>query len=114
MLFEFSMSPWYSNIVYVLQNLQAHAGLRKIREISMKLKAMNFCILNEYLYWKDLGGVFLNFLLENEAKKTTKEFHKRYCGGHHSWKVTSNKILRIGFYWPSMFLDAYKKTITCC
>ena len=79
----------------------------------MKLKSAKFCILNQYLYWKDLGGVLLNYLLENEAKKTMKEFHKGDCGGHHSWKVTANKILRAGFYWPSMFLDVYKETNTC-
>ena len=64
----------------------------------MKLKAAKFCILNQYLYWKDPGGVFLNFLLENEAKQTMKEFHKGYCGGHHSWKVTTKRILRAVFY----------------
>ena len=64
----------------------------------MKLKAAKFCIINRYLYWKDLGGVLLNFLLENEAHHTVKEFHKGDCGGHHSWKVTANKILRAGYY----------------
>ena len=107
------MSPWYSNIVYVFQNLQAPTGLRKTREISVKLKDAKFCILNQYLYWKDPSGVLLNFLLENESKHTMKEFHKGYCGGHHSWKVTSNKILRPGFYCPSMFSYVYKHTTTC-
>ena len=31
------------------------------------------------------------------------------CGGHHSWKETINKILRVGFYWPSIFLVYIKK-----
>ena len=93
----FSISPWYSDIVYVLQNLQAPARLRKIRSRSVKLKYANFFILNQYLYWKDPGGVLLSCLLENEAKKTIKEFHKGDCGERHSWKVTTNKILRDGF-----------------
>ena len=106
----FSMSPWYTNIVYVLQNLQAPAGMSKTRSIYVKLKAENFYIMNQYLYWKDLGGVLLSFLLENESQQTMKELHKGYCGGHHSWKVTANKILRVGFYWPSFFSDVYKET----
>ena len=87
---DFSMSPWYSDIVYVLQNLQAPAGLRKTRARLVKLKVSKFCILNQYHYWKDPGGVLLNCLLENEAKQTMKEFHKGDCGGHHSWKVIAN------------------------
>ena len=50
---DFSMSPWYSDIVYVLQNLQAPARLSKTRARSVKLKAAKFCILHQYLYWKD-------------------------------------------------------------
>ena len=57
--------------------------------------------------------MLLNCLLENEAQQTVKEFHKGYCGGNHSWKVTANKILRAGFYWPSLFSDVYKETSTC-
>ena len=106
-------SPWYSTIVHVLQNLQAPAGLSKTRARSVKLKADKFCILNQYLYWKDPGGVLLNFLLENEAQHTIKELHKGYCGGHHSWKVTTNKILRAGYYWPTLFSDVYKETSIC-
>ena len=42
-----------------------------------------------------------------------KEFHQGECGGHHSWKVTTNKIMRFGFYWPSVFSDIYKEINTC-
>ena len=87
---NFSISPWYSDIVYVLQNLQAPARLIKTRARSMKLKYAKFFILNEYLYWKYPGGVLLNFLLKNEAQQTIEEFHKGDHGGHHSWKVTTN------------------------
>ena len=69
-MLDFSMSPWHSDIVYVLQNLQAPARLSKTRARSVKLKAAKFCILHQYLYWKDPSGVLLNFLLENEAKQT--------------------------------------------
>ena len=107
-LSEISMSPWYSDIVYVLQKLQAPAGLSKTRARSVKLKVAKFCILNQYLYWKDPSGVLLNFLLENEAQQNMKEFHKGDCGERHSWKVTVIKILRAGFNWPSLFSDIYK------
>ena len=107
------ISPWYYDIVYVLHNLQAPAGLSKTRERSMKLKAAKFCMLNQYLYWKDPGGVIPNFLLENEFQHTMNEFHMGDCGGNHSWKVTANKILRAGFYWPSLFSDVYKEITKC-
>jgi hypothetical protein len=54
-------------------------------------------------------GIFLRYLLEEEAEKTIKEFHKGECGGFHYWKETMHNILRVGFYWPSIFFDVYKE-----
>ena len=110
---NFSISPWYADIVYVFQNLQPPARLSKTKARYVKLKAAKFYILNQYFYWKDPGGVLLNCLLENEAQQIEKYFHEGDCGGHHSWKVTANKILRSGFYWCSLFLDVYKETTKC-
>ena len=69
--------------------------------------------MNYYLYWKYPGGILLNLFLENESPQTMKEFHQGVCGGHHSWKVTTNKIMRVGFYYPTMFYDVYKEVTTC-
>ena len=81
---SFSMSPWYSDIVYVLRNVQELAGLSKTRERSINLKSVKLSIPNEYLYWKDPRGILLNYLLEDEAQETIDEFHKGDYGGHHS------------------------------
>ena len=58
---HFTLSPWYNDIVYVLQNLQVPLGLSDTRARSMKLKETNFFIMNQYLYWKDPGGILMNF-----------------------------------------------------
>ena len=110
---DFSASPWYADIVFVLQNLQPPAGLRKTQARSIKLKSVKFCIIEQYLYWKDPGGILLNCLLEDEAQCMEKEFHEGDYGGHHSWKFIANKILRARFYWPSLFSDVYKETTKC-
>jgi hypothetical protein len=65
------------------------------------------------LYWKYLGGILLNCLLEDEAKQTISEFHKGDFGGHHYWKEIVNKIIRASFYWPTIFSHVYKEVITC-
>ena len=55
----------------------------------------------------------LNCLLEIEVKDKINEFHKKYCGGHLLWKTTAYKILRFGFYCPTLFSDVYKEVSTC-
>ena len=81
---NFSASPCYADIIFVLHNLQSPAGLSKTRARSVKLKDVKFCIIEQYLYWKDPRGILLNCLLENEAQNMAKEFHEGDCGGHHS------------------------------
>ena len=84
---------------------------KKIR--TLKLKAAMFCIMNNALYWKDLGGVLLNFLVEEEAKQVMEDFHKGDCRGHLFWKTTAKKFLRVGYYWPILFAYVYKTVKSC-
>ena len=109
----FVASPWYSDIVYVLQNFSLPLGMTRNKGRTMKLKAAKFCILNSALYWKDPSAVLLNCLVEEEAKKVMEDFHKGDCGGHHFWKTTANKILRARYYWPTLFADVYKTVKGC-
>jgi hypothetical protein len=110
---KFLDSPWYAYIIYVLRNLQAPLELSKMKARFLKLKETKFCIVNQSLYWKDPRGILLSCLLEEEAKNTIREFHKGDCGGHHYWKTTVHNILRVGFYWPSIFSDVYKEVSRC-
>lgn len=109
----FVSSPWYADIIYVLQNLSSPPGMPKNKARTLKLKAAKFCIIKSALYWKDPGGILLNCLVEEEAKTTVDDFHKGDCGGHLFWKTTANKILRAGFYLPSLFSDVYKVVKRC-
>ena len=109
----FSLSPWYSDIIYVLKNLSPPPGMTRNKARTLKLKAAKFCILNSALYWKDPGGILLNCLVEKEAKKVMEDCHQGDCGGHLFWKSTTNKIMRAGYYWPTLFADVYKMVKRC-
>eukprot|EP00253_Pinus_taeda_P025709 PITA_25709 len=80
---------------------------------TLKLKAAKFCILNSALYWKDPSGVLLNFLVEEETKNVMEDCHQGDCGGHLFWKSTTNKVLRAGYYWPTLFANVYKMVKRC-
>jgi hypothetical protein len=97
----------------VLINLQAPPELSKTKARFLKIKEAKFFILNQSLCWKDLGGILLSCLLEEEVEKNIIEFHKGDCGGHDYWKTTMHKILRAGLYWPSIFFYVYKEVSSC-
>lgn len=109
----FTSSPWYSDIVHVLQHLNPPPDVSKSKGRSLKLKALKYCILDNALYWKDPRGVLLNCLVESEAKEVMNDFNKCDCGGHRFWKTTAHKILRANFYWLSLFSNVYKIVMNC-
>ena len=55
--------------------------------------------------------------LEHEdAAKVVKELHDGLIGGNYSGDTTAHKILRVGYYWPTLFKDAHayvRKCDTC-
>ncbi len=59
----------------------------------LELRAVKFCIINAYLFWKDPRGLLLNCVTEDEAGTFIEEFHNGMCGAHFYWKETINKIL---------------------
>jgi len=48
-----------------------------------------------------------------EAEMIVAEFHSGLCGGHHYWRATAHKILRVGYYWPTVFTDVCKRVRAC-
>jgi len=70
----FSYLPWYADVIYVLQNLQAPPRLSRTKIRFLKKKALRFCILDSTHFWKNHEGILLNCLLKDEADKALQEF----------------------------------------
>jgi hypothetical protein len=86
-------------------------GEEKARDL--KLKAIRYCLIDQVLYWKDPLGVLLRCLDPQEAQRIMFDFHDSLCGGHHFWRTTTYKILRAGYFWPTLFTDVCAKIRAC-
>jgi hypothetical protein len=80
---------------------------------SLKLKSVKFCILNQNLYWRDPAGILLKCLDEDESKQVTTGMQRGFFGGNQHWKATTLKILRAGYYWPTLFSDVFTTVRAC-
>jgi hypothetical protein len=105
--------PWYKDVIYFLQELQPPYGLQRRKARALKLKAVKYYLINQMLYWKDPLGVLLKCISPPEAEKVMAEFHSSLSGGHHFWRATAQKILRARYYWPTMFVDVFKRVRAC-
>ena len=62
-------SPWYFDVIYVLQNLQAPPELSRTKSRFLRMKSLKFCIIGNALFWKNHEGILLNWLLKEESDK---------------------------------------------
>ena len=104
---------WYCNIVHFLQNLEVPLGLSSSQARAIRLRSAKFYIDKNLLYWKDPSGILLRCLNKEQSVEIIHQFHSSICGGHHYWKTTAHKILRVGYYWPNLFSDVFSFVKAC-
>ena len=98
---------WYYSIVHFLQNLEVPPGLSSSQARAIKLKSTKFYINKNLLYWRDPSRILLRCLDKGQSVEVMHQFHLTIFGGHHYWKTTTHKILRDGYYWPTLFSDVF-------
>ena len=104
----YSSSEWYADIVHFLLFLQCPEHMDRKAVRYLKLKATKYCLMEDQLFWKDLRGILLRCLDKSEIEGVISESHEGSCGGKKYWKTTAYRILRAGYYWPSLFADVYQ------
>jgi hypothetical protein len=65
------------------------------------------------LGWRNPDGLVLRCVDEDEYKNLMKELHVGFYGGHYAVRTTAHKILRAGYYWPSLFVDVHHYVKSC-
>ncbi|GKU95432.1 hypothetical protein SLEP1_g8796 [Rubroshorea leprosula] len=79
-------------------------------------KAAHFTLVEDQLYKRVALMPLLRCLTPYEAEYVVREVHEEVCGTHIKGKTLARKILRHGYYWPTMIQDAQnyvKKCPTC-
>ncbi|XP_074300040.1 uncharacterized protein LOC141631242 [Silene latifolia] len=61
-------------------------------------------------------GPYLRCLEPHEAKQVIEEIHDGYCGNHKGGRRLASKVLRTGYFWPTLKADylAYSSKCEAC
>ncbi len=81
---------------------------RKIRR-----QAFKYTLLDGDLYRRNIDGVLLKCLDEDQSKVAMGEVHEGICGTHQSAHKMNWLLRRAGFYWPKMIDDCFKYYRRC-
>ena len=63
-------------------------------------------ILNDTLYKRGFFMPYLKCVDEEEAKYILEEIHEKVCEDHAGPRSLVRKVIRIGYFWPTMQVEA--------
>ena len=108
-----ALDSWYRDLVHYLQDryLSEHWSPKQRR--ALRLKSDSYQIIDGVLLRKNYDGVFLRCLKQEDAKKVITELHDGPARVHFFEDTTTHKILRVGYYWPTLFKDAHAHVRKC-
>nr|KYP51927.1 Retrovirus-related Pol polyprotein from transposon 17.6 [Cajanus cajan] len=82
----------------------------------LRTQATRYVVIGGQLYRRGFSTPLLKCLNTSEADYVTREVHEGICGMHSGARTTVAKLLRAGYYWPTMNTDCatfVKKCQSC-
>ena len=70
-------------------------------------------MVNNVLFRKNADGVLLRCLEKEESDSVLTQLHGGPVGCHFGGDTTAHKILRAGYFWPTLFKDAHAFVRRC-
>ena len=64
-------------------------------------------------YKSNYEGIYLKFLGCEEAKEALEYFHEKNGIGNNLGEAIAHMILRLGYFWPTIFKDTFEHVHTC-
>ena len=95
---------WTTPIIAYLQSGTLPDGKDAARKL--KVRASRFVLIRDVLYKKGFSRPYLRCLSHNEANFVMREVHEGICGNHSGARSLVHKLIRAGYYWPTMLKDA--------
>ncbi|VFQ99526.1 unnamed protein product [Cuscuta campestris] len=102
---------WMDDLVKYYMTGQFPEDEDRVRKV--KLRAPRFQMLDGRLYKRAFGGPLLRCLTRAEAERVIAEVHEGVCAAHQMSRTLAQRILLLGYFWPTMNQDCEKYVQRC-
>ena len=99
-------SSWRSPILRYLHIEQLPEDPKEATKV--KKTAIFYTIVNSQLYKRGYSILLLKCIDREQASYVMDKVHEGFCGHHLSGRSLSEKILKAGYYWPTMNADCMR------
>jgi len=83
-------------------------NLDKREQIRMKRLATKYVVIGYFLYKISFNGILLRCLLSEDIDTALEHAHSGACGGHFNGRSIFGKLIRMGYWWPTMEHDCHE------
>ena len=91
---------WMTLIVSYLKDGRLPEGKDEARKL--RIRAARYVLMDEVLYKRGFSQPYLRCLVPNEANYMLREVHEGACGNHSGARSLIHKVVRVGYYWPTV------------
>ncbi|VFQ79434.1 unnamed protein product [Cuscuta campestris] len=102
---------WIDDLVKYYMTGQFPEDEDRVRKV--KLRAPRFQMLDGRLYKRAFGGPLLRCLTRAEAERVIAEVHQGVCAAHQMSRTLAQRIILLGYFWPTMNQDCEKYVQRC-
>ncbi|XP_015939174.1 uncharacterized protein LOC107464731 [Arachis duranensis] len=82
-------------------------GKRTKREVA------NYTVVAGQLYKRELSQPLLKCVEPDDTEYILREIHEGCCGHHIGGKILAQKVIRAGYFWPTVIRDSIKLVKSC-
>ncbi|KAK8919324.1 hypothetical protein KSP39_PZI022022 [Platanthera zijinensis] len=79
----------------------------------IRYKSAYYLLKEGVLYRKTLSGLLARCVSEKEAPRVLEEVHSGECGSHSGSRTLEGRVLRQGYFWPTLRRDAEELAKRC-
>lgn len=111
-----SADPWYGDVIVYLRSQRFFPNLSRDDRRRIRHQAGHYLIVGDTLYCQGVDMLLCRCLVHDEVERVLNDCHARACGGHLFGLATAHKILRAGYFWPTIFkyyVEAVKRCHLC-
>jgi hypothetical protein len=85
----------------------------ELEEKRLKQRARGYAVVDGELYKSGVTESWLRCITSEKGVELLKKIHSRFCGAHISTRGLVGKVIKQGFYWPSINIEAKKLVREC-
>nr|KYP43636.1 hypothetical protein KK1_034916 [Cajanus cajan] len=77
------------------------------------MRSSKFIIIGDELFKRGVSSPLLKCLTASQAAYVIREIHQGICGMHSGVRSMATRVLRVGYYWPTLKLDCQSYIQKC-